>query len=196
MSIIVIHNKRSAINLKFKNEQVCDLGRSSKTYQHLSNDYTHLPLKNTRAKYQVSSVQEAVQNYEIDLRNKLKLKNQDTKRYMSLLYSNFINCKLNNKFLYLACWCKDELQPQPQDHECHCDVIRNILLEKYAIDYTTFRIPLTHDHNYFLNTLDLYNNNFGSAVFVKNGLHYPSHLVYNALLHYSRKHNIECNICH
>lgn len=132
MSILIVHMKKSGLTVP--TDQLFNLSRSSKYYSLLSNEYTHLPLHKTKAKYQVNSVEEAVLRYKEDLINHLlKEKNSIEKPYRTLLlylYNKYLELKLQNKDMYLGCWCKDEIIPSHYDHSCHCDIIKDLLLKK------------------------------------------------------------------
>ncbi len=135
MTIKIVHMKRSGLTVP--KDQLFDLSRGSKKYYLLSNEYTHLPLHKTKAKYQVKTVEDAISNYTTSLKNRLmkefKLPYQQTP-YRSLLlslYNAYIELKEQNKEMYFGCWCKDELNPKPYDHDCHCDYVKELIYKRY-----------------------------------------------------------------
>lgn len=132
MDIKVIHSKRSA--LKLPKEQIVHLDRTIGKSK-LANQWTHLRLGNTKATYQTQTVQEAVDKYEEWLKTTVHAEStQSDKPIGSLLrvvYTIGKRLHIQGKTLYLACWCKDELDPKPYDHVCHCDVVRRILVTRF-----------------------------------------------------------------
>ena len=132
MDIKVIHAKRSA--LKLPKDEVAYLDRTIGKSK-LANQWTHLPVGRTKAQFQTKTVQEAVQCYEQWLKNTVNSEvNQSDKPIGSSLRVLFIlglRLHAQGKTLHLACWCKDELDPKPYDHVCHCDVIKRVLLARF-----------------------------------------------------------------
>lgn len=129
MDIKIVHVLRSGKTVP--KLQLFNLSRGSKQFYGLSNDFTHLPLSKTKAKVQVNTIEEAISEYEKDFRYKV-LNNIDFKKDILLsLYTKCEKLALKNKTIYLACYCKDDLLPQKQDHACHCDFIKKTLLVKW-----------------------------------------------------------------
>lgn len=135
MNIKIVHMKRSGLTVS--KDQLFDLSRSSKKYVLLSNEFTHLPLHKTKAKYKVETVEEAISEYDNLLYTRL-LKEVDKpdnnapyRTMLRSLYSSFKQLIINNKTMYLGCWCKDELDPKYYDHGCHCDVVKDLLMKKW-----------------------------------------------------------------
>lgn len=105
--MINVVNKRT-----FKGEHGVFIGRGSP----LGNDWSHK--QDTKAKYVVESVEEAVQEYEKDLLAKISLKDPLVCSELNKLYKYY---KTHNE-LNLICYCKWK------GHElCHGDVIKQIL---------------------------------------------------------------------
>lgn len=104
---INIHNKRISDPI-----EGIYIGRPSV----LGNPFSHL--KGTLAEYSVDSRDEAVDKYELWLRNDLKT-NQIVIKEMKKLYKKF----LDDGCLNLVCWCHPA--------RCHGDVIKKLILEKY-----------------------------------------------------------------
>ena len=82
----------------------------------LGNPFSHL--KGTLAEYSVDSRDEAVDKYDIWIRNELKT-NKIVIKAMKKLYKKF----LDDGCLNLVCWCHPA--------KCHGDVIKKLILEKY-----------------------------------------------------------------
>lgn len=133
MAIVIVHIKRSGLFIN--KDQMFDLSRSSKEYKLLGNNYTHLPLHKTKAKHQVATVEEAVLEYKKHLYHAIIDERLNVRKpYTTLLlnlYEKFKQLNNENKDMYLACWCKDEIKPKPSDHSCHCDVVKTILIKKW-----------------------------------------------------------------
>lgn len=134
MSIIIVHLKRSGLTVP--KDQLFNLSRNSKDYFLLSNEYTHLPLNKTKAKYKVDTVEQAVIEYKNKLKNriieewKLDINNRPYLTILLDLYNIYIQFNKENKNMYLGCWCKDELQPKHYDHVCHCDIIKQMFIKR------------------------------------------------------------------
>ena len=98
----------------YKGSHVFYIGRGSP----LGNDYTHR--EGTTAKYVVASVEEAVKEFEKDLRQKIAAKDPVVCKELNKLYKYY---KQHGE-LNLACYCKWK------GHEpCHGDVIKKVLEE-------------------------------------------------------------------
>ena len=147
MNIIIVHNKRSKISLEKDNKVVFDLGRSGHPiFKILSNPFTHLPLNKTTAKYSVPSVEKAVSSYKTYLevccnavQNNVETVDDNSKKVVAALHDLYLLFSINvlqNLPFYISCWCKDELNPKPSDHACHCDIIRNIFYVKYLKEHS------------------------------------------------------------
>lgn len=132
MQIKVIHAKRSA--LKLPKDEVVYLDRTIGKSK-LANQWTHLPVGRTKAQFQTKTVEEAVQCYDQWLKNTVNSEiNKSDKPIGSslrILFSLGTRLHAQGKTLHLACWCKDELEPKPYDHVCHCDVIKRVLLARF-----------------------------------------------------------------
>ena len=111
MNIVVVHTKRS----QFPNTVY--VGRPSV----LGNPYSHLNLKHT---IKVATVEDAVANYAKWLDERIK----DSYDVRDALDHIIDVAEINNNKVYLACWCKDETKPYASDHQCHADVIRDVIL--------------------------------------------------------------------
>lgn len=134
MNIIIVNIRRSGAILP--QTQVFNLGRSSpnKLFKALSNDFTHRDIHKTKAIHQVKTVEEAVISYKIDLCKKVKSGVKQKIIALRHLYNECINLTKQNKDIYFACWCMDELNPKPYDHVCHCQPLRDIILNKWNKD--------------------------------------------------------------
>lgn len=99
------------VNKHWCKEQGVYIGRPSV----LGNPYSHL--ENTKAEYKVGSRDEAVQEFEKYLRDKIN-KDLDITREMKRLYRQLID----TGELTLVCWCAP--------NSCHGDVIKRVLEEK------------------------------------------------------------------
>ena len=131
MSIIVVHQKRSALILP----NVEYVGRPTE----LGNPYSHLNTK-TLAEFYVPTVEDAIQLYGFHFYNILMSIPSARAHFRHLL-----NVYRQHGILYLSCWCKDELDPRPHDHACHCDILREAIL---------FTIPVTRFFNIFASSIN------------------------------------------
>ena len=131
MSIIVVHQKRSALILP----NVEYVGRPTE----LGNPYSHLN-KKTLAEFYVPTVEDAIQLYGFHFYNILMSIPSARAHFRHLL-----NVYRQHGILYLSCWCKDELDPRPHDHACHCDILREAIL---------FTIPVTRFFNLFASSIN------------------------------------------
>ncbi len=131
MSIIVVHQKRSALILP----NVEYVGRPTE----LGNPYSHLN-KKTLAEFYVPTVEDAIQLYGFHFYNILMSIPSARAHFRHLL-----NVYRQHGILYLSCWCKDELDPRPHDHACHCDILREAIL---------FTIPVTRFFNIFASSIN------------------------------------------
>ena len=131
MSIIVVHQKRSALILP----NVEYVGRPTE----LGNPYSHLN-KKTLAEFYVPTVEDAIQLYGFHFYNVLMSIPSARAHFRHLL-----NVYRQHGILYLSCWCKDELDPRPHDHACHCDILREAIL---------FTIPVTRFFNIFASSIN------------------------------------------
>lgn len=114
MTIIVVHQKRSALYLP----NVEYVGRPTE----LGNPYSHLN-KKTLAEFYVPTVEDAIQLYGFHFYNVLMSIPSARAHFRHLL-----NVYRQHGILYLSCWCKDELDPRPSDHGCHCDMLREAIM--------------------------------------------------------------------
>ena len=128
MNIIVIHTSRTARYVD--PDQVFPLYRGKSI---LANPYTHLPLNNTKAQWQVTTVEEAIRCYATWLDFSI-INNREINKAMRVLYNRAVALYKAQREVYLACWCKDELDPRRDDHGCHCDVVRDRLMQKWIND--------------------------------------------------------------
>ena len=131
MTIIVVHQKRSALYLP----NVEYVGRPTE----LGNPYSHLN-KKTLAEFYVPTVEDAIQLYGFHFYNILMSIPSARAHFRHLL-----NVYRQHGILYLSCWCKDELDPRPHDHACHCDILREAIL---------FTIPVTRFFNIFASSIN------------------------------------------
>ena len=131
MSIIVVHQKRSALILP----NVEYVGRPTE----LGNPYSHLN-KKTLAEFYVPTVEDAIQLYGFHFYNILMSIPSARAHFRHLL-----NVYRQHGILYLSCWCKDELDPRPHVHACHCDILREAIL---------FTIPVTRFFNIFASSIN------------------------------------------
>ena len=131
MSIIIVHQKRSALLLP----NVQYVGRPTE----LGNPYSHLN-KKTLAEFYVPTVEDAIQLYGFHFYNILMSIPSARAHFRHLL-----NVYRQHGILYLSCWCKDELDPRPHDHACHCDILREAIL---------FTIPVTRFFNIFASSIN------------------------------------------
>ena len=131
MSIIVVHQKRSALILP----NVEYVGRPTE----LGNPYSHLN-KKTLAEFYVPTVEDAILLYGFHFYNILMSIPSARAHFRHLL-----NVYRQHGILYLSCWCKDELDPRPHDHACHCDILREAIL---------FTIPVTRFFNIFASSIN------------------------------------------
>lgn len=131
MTIIVVHQKRSALYLP----NVEYVGRPTE----LGNPYSHLN-KKTLAEFYVPTVEDAIQLYGFHFYNVLMSIPSARAHFRHLL-----NVYRQHGILYLSCWCKDELDPRPHDHACHCDILREAIL---------FTIPVTRFFNIFASSIN------------------------------------------
>ena len=134
MNIIIVNIRRSGAILP--QTQVFNLGRSSpdKLFKALSNDFTHRDIHKTKAIHQVKTVEEAVISYKIDLCKKVKSGVKQKIIALRYLYDKCIELHKQNKNIYFACYCMDELKPKDYDHVCHCQPLRDIILNKWNKD--------------------------------------------------------------
>lgn len=106
--MITVHNKRN-----FKGEGVY-IGRHS----CLGNPYSHL--ENTKAAYKVRDRDEAVDLYEVWLREQLR-SNSEIRQEMLKLYNKW----QDEGELNLVCWCSPK--------RCHGDVIKDFLTRRFKM---------------------------------------------------------------
>lgn len=134
MNIIIVNIRRSGAILP--QTQVFNLGRSSpdKLFKALSNDFTHRDIHKTKAIHQVKTVEEAVISYKIDLCKKVKSGVKQKIVALRYLYDKCIELHKQNKNIYFACYCMDELKPKDYDHVCHCQPLRDIIFNKWNKD--------------------------------------------------------------
>lgn len=128
MNIIVVHMSRTPRYVDA--DQVFPLCRGKSI---LANPYTHLPLHNTRAKWQVATLAEAISCYANWLDLSI-VNDREINRAMRILYNRAVALYNAQREIYLACWCKDEVYPEKDDHACHCDVVRDRLVQKWISD--------------------------------------------------------------
>lgn len=115
MNIVIVHVKRSGLNVS----PFFNIGRPSP----LGNPYSHLD--KSKASVRVATVEEAVYYY----RKWLSLQYREPEIYSEL--DTLYKVALNHPTIYIGCWCMDELDPKPYDHNCHCTVVRKVLLNRY-----------------------------------------------------------------
>lgn len=96
----------------------------------LCNPYTHLPLSLTNAIYQVTTLEEAINCYTDWLDYGIRF-DPIINTAMTDLYNRATTLYKAHRAIYLGCWCKDEVSPQKDDHECHCDYVRDRLIQKW-----------------------------------------------------------------
>lgn len=99
----------------------------------LANPYTHLPLATTRARWQVNTLEEALHNYTQWLDFSI-VNDIEVNRAMFHIYNRAITLYKEHRAIYLACWCKDEVDPYINDHGCHCDYVRDRLIQKWLLE--------------------------------------------------------------
>ena len=137
MDIKIIDVNRSLS--KLNQQQVVIVDRK---YSVLGNPYTHLPIARTNAKYKVNTVEEAVEEYDSWLLRTIKEEFKEHYRpvgnALTDLYNKALTLHINGRLLYLACHCKDELDPLPKDHVCHCDVLKRQILLRYKRDCESY----------------------------------------------------------
>lgn len=138
MDIKIIHVSRSLP--KLNPQQVIIVDRKCSL---LGNPYTHLPIEKTKASFKVGTVEEAVKEYDGWLLRTIKEEFNNHHRpignALTTLYNKSLTLHINGRMVYLACHCKDELEPLPSDHSCHCDVLRTHLLARYKRDCNTYK---------------------------------------------------------
>lgn len=113
MTIIIVHQKRSALVL----QNVQYVGRPTE----LGNPYSHLS-KPTLAEFHTDTVEDAVALYGFHFYNVMMTLPSCRQQFKYLL-----DIYIKHGILYLSCWCKDELDPRPSDHACHCDILREAI---------------------------------------------------------------------
>lgn len=92
----------------------------------LGNPFSHLHYaKNTTL---VANPGEAVKAYETWIRKEIVNGNDQILDALFSLYEVAVSGSLE-----LACWCKDEVNPSAQDHECHADIIRKLIIEEHEV---------------------------------------------------------------
>lgn len=93
----------------------------------LSNPYTHLPVKDTKAMFQCKTREEAIEKYDkyFDL---MYGRNVEFTKVVDEMYEKY----KNGEDLFLECYCK----PQP----CHGDIIAKKLQERFIKEkYKTYK---------------------------------------------------------
>lgn len=131
MTIIIVHQKRSALRLV----NVQYVGRPTE----LGNPYSHLN-KRTLAEFYTDTVEDAVQLYGFHFYNIMM-----SIPSCRMAFNELIRIYRRDGILYLSCWCKDELDPRPHDHACHCDILREAIL---------FTVPVTRFFNLFARSIN------------------------------------------
>lgn len=115
MNIVIVHVKRSGLKVS----PFYNVGRPNP----LGNPYSHLD--KSKASFKVESVDEAVYCYG----RWLSVNYREPEIYPEL--NKLYEAALTHPTIYIGCWCMDELDPKPYDHNCHCTVIRKVLLKRY-----------------------------------------------------------------
>lgn len=108
-------------------------GKSNKLYPLLANDYSHRD--GTLATYKVASVEEACSCYRSSLKYNLLANTDGYRNQMRALYTKTVELYEEYGEVIYLCWCKNESNPRPHDHECHCEYLRNLNLVKYSKEY-------------------------------------------------------------
>lgn len=122
MAIHIIHTKRT-----LNKPNTFYVGRPTV----LGNPYTHYH-KSTLADIQVATIEEAVASYEDYFYDKIDNPKDEDKAFRDALEDIFIAAE-EQPDIYLACWCKDEVNPFQTDYKlCHADVIRNFITDELA----------------------------------------------------------------
>lgn len=119
MEIVIVHLKRSGLTV----QPLFQVDRSTV----LGNPASHLEKSN--AKVKTKTVDEAVSYFDGWLF--LNYRESDINASLNYIYQQ----ALLYPTIYLGCWCMDELDPKPYDHNCHCTVIRRVLLRRYRREY-------------------------------------------------------------
>lgn len=122
MNIIIINEKNSHRNLE---GDVYYVGRPSKfgPPSPLRNKFSHLKLAHT---VKVETIEEAVACYRDWLYDKLAERDIEVRRELNSIYNSALK-----RTVYLKCWCMDEISPWRNDHACHAEVIREVVLRRH-----------------------------------------------------------------
>lgn len=122
MDIVIINERNSHRNL---DGDVYYVGRPSKfgPPSPLRNNYSHLNIGHT---IKVASLEEAIACYREWLHDMLAEKNVEVRRELNAIYNSALK-----RTVYLKCWCMDEISPWKNDHACHAEVIREVVLRRY-----------------------------------------------------------------
>lgn len=118
MNIVIVHLKRSG--LKVDQSLLFKVDRSTP----LGNTASHL--EKSKAQVKTKTVDEAVAYFRTDL-PRIYHTVDGAKYYLNHIY----NVAKNNPTIYLGCWCMDELETRPHDHNCHATEIRSVCMKRY-----------------------------------------------------------------
>ena len=116
MNIVIVHLKRSGMTVK----PLIKVDRSTA----LGNPASHLV--NSKARVKTNTVDEAVEYFAKNIGSLVK---QHPMIAASL--EHIYQQAVKHPTIYLGCWCMDELDPKPKDHNCHSTVIRKICYRRY-----------------------------------------------------------------
>lgn len=122
MNIVIINEKNRHRNLE---GDVYYVGRPSRfgPPSPLCNKFSHLDLGHT---VKVATVEEAVACYRDWLHDKLAERDIEVRRELNAIYNSALK-----RTVYLKCWCMDEIKPWRNDHACHAEVIREVVLRRH-----------------------------------------------------------------
>ena len=122
MDIVIINERNRHRDLE---GEVYYVGRPSRfgPPSPLQNKFSHLDLAHT---VKVATVEEAVACYRDWLHAMLAEKNIEVRRELNAIYNSALK-----HTVYLKCWCMDEIKPWRNDHACHAEVIREVVLRRH-----------------------------------------------------------------
>jgi 5'-3' exonuclease len=115
VEIKTVSSNINVVNVRYHKEDIekdVYIGRGSP----LGNPYSHKP--NTKANEVVSTREEAIEKYEIHIRQKLHDKDENVRNEMNKIFKMVKNGGVN-----LCCYCKPK--------SCHGDIIKKIIEEKF-----------------------------------------------------------------
>lgn len=121
MDIVIVHIKRLGLvaHPLFKVDRSTPLG----------NPASHLTV--SKAEVKTNTVDEAVDYF--DQQFKTMYRNNPAAK---VLLNKIYQAAIRYETIYLGCWCMDELDPKPSDHNCHCTVIRRVLKKRWERENT------------------------------------------------------------